>query len=81
MAGPGHVLLVDDTNQGPVGEAWEDYKRAGRAVEDGSVLSPFSEGFFSPFSGDLQWHGGTYQEDPHGVQEEWASTLAYGRFV
>lgn len=81
MATPEHVLLVDDTNMGPVGEAWEDYKKAGKAVEDGEVLSRFSEAFASPFTVELEWGGSWYREEPHGIIEEWASSLSYGRFV
>ena len=35
----------------------------------------------NPALGELQWDGGAYAEEPHGIKPQWASTLAYGRFV
>jgi hypothetical protein len=75
------VLVVDDTHQGPVADAWEAYRREGRALELGRVEAPYCEDLISPFSNERAWLGGQMKETTSMIIREWAGVLSYGSYI
>ena len=75
-----HILIVDDTNQGPVARAWGEAIDGGIAREEGSVRSRYSEVLQTPFTVDLNWDGTSYREDEKHVVPDWESSLGFGAF-
>jgi len=78
---PSHVLIVDDTNQAPVAQAWAQAQAAGLAVQDGEVTSPYAEGNDVPFTAEMQWSGLPVRETPGTIVDAWASSMAFGRYL
>jgi len=76
-----HVLIVDDTNQAPVAQAWAEAQSEGFAVQDGEVTSPYADGNDSPFTEEMQWSGLPVQETPGTIVDAWASSMAFGSYL